>query len=66
MRYGIIQNDNNQQTLFWSEKFKQWIEVEGQFTAMRILAKAVRGQKYAHKSEEILEAIVDEINKKYA
>jgi hypothetical protein len=66
MRYGIIQNDNRQQTLFWSEKLKQWIEVEGQYSAMRILAKAVRGQKYTHKSEEILEAIVGEINKKYA
>ena len=66
MRYGIIQNDNRQQTLFWSEKLKQWIEVEGPYSAMRILAKAMRGQKNTHKDEEILEAIAGEINKKYA
>jgi hypothetical protein len=62
MRYGIIQNDKRQQSLFWSETMKQWIEIEGQYDTVQILTKLMREGR---KCDCLLDAIAKEVERKY-
>jgi hypothetical protein len=62
MKYGIIQNDKKQQSLFWSETLQQWIEIEGQFDVVQVLTKLMRK---GNKCDCLLEAIANEVEKKY-
>lgn len=62
MKYGIIQNDKKQQSLFWSETMQQWIEIEGKFDVIQVLTKMMRN---GNKCDCLLEGIAYEVEKKY-
>lgn len=70
MRYAIIQDDNKGRSLFWSETLQQWIELDGEPSAIAALTSVMRSDKSQFNDgsnvEDLLSEIAREIDKKYA
>lgn len=63
MRYAIIQNDNTQESFFWSERLNQWIAVDGDYCVVGVLSDMMR--RGENGCQTLLEDITREIDKKH-